>query len=185
MRKRSPKDVEILRRERDEALFGQADGELVIGGAFDLGVGDVLRPALQAVLADDDGAFFPVLDPLGQEQDAVGDHVGEDVHDDLVAGELGFVVDPSRADVRGQGGQVEPADHVVGEKLAVGLDRFREGVERGEVELLHELAADVGALDQELLVVAVELVELTGCWRALMSRPCHAERIRPSPSESA
>ncbi len=30
------------------------------------------------------------------------------------------------------------------------------------VELLHELAADVGALDQELLVVAVELVELAG-----------------------
>ncbi len=50
----------------------------------------------------------------------------------------------------------------IGEILAVRLDRLRESVERGDVELLHELAADIGALDQELLVVAVELVELAG-----------------------
>ena len=96
--------------------FGQADGEPVIVRAVDLGVGDVAGPAFQAVLADDDRAFFALLDPLGQEQDAVGDHVGKDVHDDLVAGELGLVVDSPAADVRGQGGHVEPADDLAGER---------------------------------------------------------------------
>jgi hypothetical protein len=55
------------------------------------------------VLANDHRAFLSLVDPFGQEQDAVGDHVRENVHDNLEARELGFVVDSSRTDVGGRG----------------------------------------------------------------------------------
>ena len=50
------------------------------------------------------------------------------------------------------------------------------------VELLHELAADVGALDQELLVVAVELVELAGLAGLDAGRPCSCRAGPAGPS---
>ena len=153
-------DVEILRRERDVSLLGKPHGVLVIGRVLDLRVGNIARTPLEPVLANHHGPLFTFLDILGQEQDAVRKNVGEDVHHHFVAGEERLVEDLSRADVRRQQRQVESPDDLVRKILAVRLDRLVERVERRDVELLHELAANVGAFDQKLLVVAVELVKL-------------------------
>ena len=58
-------DVEVLRGEGDEAALGEAGGEGLVG--FESGFADdVLRAAFEAVLADDDGAFFAGLNAVGQ-----------------------------------------------------------------------------------------------------------------------
>ncbi len=96
---------------------------------------------------------------LGIEEDAVGEDVGEDVELDLVAGEFGGIEDLAGVRVGGQKLVVEPADDVVVERLAVGLGGFLELLGRAGIKALHELGADVGAFGEELLVVAVELVD--------------------------
>src|SRR5438132_9535913 len=72
------KYVKVLRREGDEAALGQASGEgFVVRISF---LADrVLRPAFQTVLADDHRPFFARLQIGGQKQNAVSDHVGENV----------------------------------------------------------------------------------------------------------
>jgi len=75
------------------------------------------------VLADDHRTLFAVLDTLGQEQDAVGDYVREDVHDHLVAGAQGLVVDLTGAGIRLQRFQLEPANDLGSEDLTIGLNR--------------------------------------------------------------
>jgi hypothetical protein len=62
------------------------------------------------VLADDHRALLSILDTLGQQQDSTGNHVREDIHDDLVAGVLRIVEDLARPRVRLQERLVEPAD---------------------------------------------------------------------------
>src|SRR5262249_5822523 len=92
-------DVEILGCKRDKSSLGQPDGKLMIRRIVHLGVGDIAWTPLQAMLADHDRTFLSGLDPLGKEEDAVGDHVWEHVHHDLVAGESRLIMDPSRADI--------------------------------------------------------------------------------------
>ena len=118
------KDVQVLRCKRDEPSLGQTDGVLVVRRVVLLGVGDVLRAALQAVLANHHRALLAVLDVLGQEQDAIGDHVREDVHHHFITRVLRLVIDLPRADVRRQQLLVEPADDLGGEELAIRLNRL-------------------------------------------------------------
>ena len=153
-------DVEVLGREGDEPAAGEGRGEVVVRLVVDLRVGHVLRSAFEAVLADDDRPPLALLDPLRHEQDAVGDHVREDVEDDLVAEELRVVVDLAGARVGGQERVIEAADDVVAEGGPVGLDGPVEGVERRRVELAEVGLPGSRALGQELLVVAVDLVDL-------------------------
>ena len=64
---------------------------------IDGGVGEVLRAALETVLADDNGALLVLTDALGDEQDAIGEDIAVDVEDDFVAGVFFFAVDQARA----------------------------------------------------------------------------------------
>ena len=58
-------DVGVLRRVGDEALLGESAGEAVVVVVVDLRVGDVLRAALEPVLADDHRPPLARLSPLG------------------------------------------------------------------------------------------------------------------------
>ena len=62
-------DVRVLRGERDEAALGQLGGEALDRRlVFSLLADDVLRPAFEAVLADDDGPLLAGLQVLGQQR---------------------------------------------------------------------------------------------------------------------
>ena len=130
-------DVRVLRRERDEAFFGQARGEAVVEVRVDRRVGHFPRPAFEPVLADDDRAPLAGLEVLRHEQDAVGEHAGPDVEHDLVAAELRLV---EHRRVRGFGGRGrvgQPADDLVPDVARIGG--------RG----LPALAEDASAFDQK------------------------------------
>ena len=85
-----PADVGVLGGEDDEALVGECRAERVVQASCSR-IDDHVRPAFQPVLADDHRPPFARLEILGQEQHAVGEHVGVDVEHDLVAGPLRLV----------------------------------------------------------------------------------------------
>ena len=95
-------------------------------------VGHILRPSLQAVLADDDGALPTLADAFGHEEDAVAEDViaagtivasllAIDVEDDLVAAQGGGVIDEAAARAQGATCRGQLADDVAGEGAAVAL----------------------------------------------------------------
>jgi hypothetical protein len=155
-----PKDVRVLRRVGDEAALGQLRRVHVIRRVIDLGIGHVLRAPLQPVLADHDRPPLARLDVLGQKQNAVSNHVRENVEHDFVASVFRLVVNLSRAGISGGERQVEAADDFVVEVLAIGLGTFLVGVERGVVHVLEGGAADVFRFTHQLLRVLEQLVEL-------------------------
>ena len=78
--------------------------------------------ALEAVLADDDGAFFGIIQAFGDEEDAVGENIGENVEEDFVAVVFGFVEDLAGAKIEGKERVVKAADDVVGEDFSIRFD---------------------------------------------------------------
>ena len=110
-------DVQVLRREGDEAALGQLGGEVVIGRV--VARDDVLGTPFQAVLADDDRPPLARLKVLRHQQNAVGDHVGKDIEHHLVAGPRRRVVGLARAGIGGQTRLVERADHLRAKHLAI------------------------------------------------------------------
>jgi hypothetical protein len=65
----------------------------VIGRGLIVGVGDILRAAFKAVLANDDGAAFAFFDILWQEQYAIGKDIAVDVEHDLITEVFLFATD--------------------------------------------------------------------------------------------
>ena len=145
-------DVRVLRGEDDVAAVGQVGAESVVRG-LDRPVDDHLRGALQAVLADDHRPPLAGLDVLGQQQDAVGEHVRIDVENHLVARPLVVVHDPARARVEVVAGRRATADDLVPQVVAVVLAGFLPLLERGRVGLRPELAAALARFADELLGV--------------------------------
>ena len=114
------------------------------------------------MLADDHRPPLARLEVLGHQQHAVGEHVGKHVQHHLVAGPVFAFVALPRPRVGRQRPVVEPADHLVVEVLAVGLDGLLECRRRAGVELCEELLPHVRAFREQPLVVAVDLVHLPG-----------------------
>src|SRR5262249_35423742 len=140
-------DVQVLRRERDEAAAGQFGRERLVGGVALLADG-VLRPALEPMLADDDRPLLAGFQVFRQKQNSIGDPIGENVEDDLVAGPVVGLVGLAAARVGGQQLLVEAADDVVVEDVLVlaAIVLVLLGSFGGVVQLLHECGTDIGAL---------------------------------------
>src|SRR5690606_20861636 len=155
-----PEDIEVLRREGHEAAPRELGREGFVVVVILL-ADDRLRPSLEPVLADDDRTAIARDGIVREEEDAVGDHIGKDVEHDLVTGPTLAFVALARTGARGRSLEIEAADHLVAEALAVGRDRTLEGLDRARVEILEEFAANVGALDEKRLVVTVDLVDLS------------------------
>src|SRR3954453_11101783 len=96
-------DIEVLRREGDETAIGQLSRKaLVILGAIAFLEEDILRPAFESVLANNHGTLLALLQILRQQQNAIGDDIGEDFENNLMADPFLLVVGLARAR-RGRG----------------------------------------------------------------------------------
>src|SRR5579872_850465 len=58
-------------------------------------IGDILRPALQTMLADHNGPALARFNILGNEQNTVGVHTRPHIQFDLVPSKFGLVIDQS------------------------------------------------------------------------------------------
>jgi hypothetical protein len=153
-------DVWVLRRERDEALFGQPDGILVVVMRIDLGIHHLLRTALQAMLADHHGAPFARPDILGHEQNPVGENAGPDIQHHFVPAIFRLVEDQPRSRIGRYAGIGKSADHLVPNVLAHRLRGLMPCLRRRRVRLRPEgLASLFRAADQSLRM-RDELIEL-------------------------
>ena len=86
--------IRIMRREGDEAAFGQSRGVRLIGAIaarFRIVVDRVQRHAFKPVLADDDRTALAQLEVFRNQQNAPGKNIGPDVEGDFVAGPLRLV----------------------------------------------------------------------------------------------
>jgi len=86
-------DIRILGSIGNESLLGQTHGELVVIVRVDLGIGHVLGPALQAMLAHHDWATFAWWDVFGHKEDSIGKNVGPDIEHHLIAPIFRLIVD--------------------------------------------------------------------------------------------
>ncbi len=121
---------------------------------------EVLGTTFESVLTDHDRTAFAGLEILRDQQDSVRNHIGEDIHHHFVAGPAFTFVGLTGAGRWGEERFVEAADDFFGELFAVGFDGTGMGFDGRGVETLHERAAYFGADGEEMLVVAIDLVEL-------------------------
>ena len=155
--------VSVLRGEGDEAAFGEARCEGLVGIKVGL-PGHVLGRAFEPVLADDDGTLFTreEVEVFWQGQNAVGDHLFatalHHIHEHFVGQGLVSHLIGSGADVWGEQGQFEIADHLGAEFLSVGLDRFPEVFERVGFEIGEVTLPVAGRFDEGEAIVEDEFV---------------------------
>ena len=128
-------DVRVLRREDDEAAVGELGTERVVILRLHLRIAHIGRPSFEAVLADDDGPLFAWLDVVGDQQNAVADHVLVEIEHDFVALPFRRVVDQARARIERSFRLRQFADDVFPEVIAQRLLRFLQAVEGRLVEL--------------------------------------------------
>src|SRR3974390_3271061 len=89
-------DIRVLGSVDYEPLVRQARSEVMVIRAIDFGIRDVLRAPFEAALADNHRAALAGFEVLGNQQNAVGEYVGPDIQNHLVAAELWGVVDKAR-----------------------------------------------------------------------------------------
>ena len=126
----------------------------------DGGVGEVLRAALETVLADDDGALLVLADALGDEQDAIGEDIAVDVEDDFVAGVFFFAVDQARARSGRDAGCGQAANDLIVQVFAVAASRFFPGICVAGIGSGPEALAGEFGVGEQVLGVVEQLVEL-------------------------
>ncbi len=152
-------DVGVLGRERDESAVREASGVVVIGVVISFD--EVLGATFKSVLADHHRTTFAGLEILWNQQDSVRDDVGEHIEDDFVTGPAFAFVGAAGARGGRQQRVVEATDDFFGELLAIRFDGPGMGFDGRGVEPAHEGAAHLRADREQMLIVAVDLMELT------------------------
>ena len=150
--------VGVLGGIDDVAEFDESSGELVVDGSG-FGIDGVAGVSFEAVLADDEGAFFTGGKVFGDEEDAVGEDVGVDIEEEFVAGPGGQVVEFAGAGPEGEGGRGQFAEDFAVEVMAVEVTGLVPGLGGSGVGAVPELSADGVAVAPELLEMGEELAE--------------------------
>ena len=111
-------DVGILRRESDEALFGQPDSKPMVVSGVNVRISHVSRPALEAVLADHYRPPLALFDTLRHQQNPVGKDSWPDIQHYLITAEFRLVIDEPRAGIRRDVGVWKTSNHLVPDVIA-------------------------------------------------------------------